>query len=111
MAGRCRPRPAARTVWRTPCSKSPGTASRCRQIENDATNGYLHAAFTLIDDGSRLITGGNDGTLIEYDSATAKIAGEFLGGHTGEINAIAVSEKAGLHGHRQRRPDASGCGT
>ena len=66
-------------------------------IENDATNGYLHAAFTLIGDGSRLITGGNDGTLIEYDSRDrASIAGEFHGGHTGEINAIAVSEKAGL---------------
>ena len=65
-------------------------------IENDATNGYLHAAFTLIGDGSRLITGGNDGTLIEYDTATGKIAGEFRGGHTGEINSIAIAEKAGL---------------
>lgn len=65
-------------------------------IENDATNGYLHAAFTLLGGGTRLITGGNDGTLIEYDSATGRQAGEFRGGHTGEINAIAVSEKAGL---------------
>ena len=67
-----------------------------QKIENDATNGYLHAAFTLVGDGSRLITGGNDGTLIEYDSATAKLSGEFSGGHTGEINAIAIAEKAGL---------------
>ena len=67
-----------------------------QMIENDASNGYLHAAFTLVGDGSRLITGGNDGTLIEYDSPTAKIAGEFLGGHTGEINSIAIAEKAGL---------------
>ena len=67
-----------------------------QKIENDASNGYLHAAFTLLGDGSRLITGGNDGTLIEYDSATAKVAGEFLGGHTGEINSIAIAEKAGL---------------
>ena len=66
------------------------------KIENDATNGYLHAAFTLLQNGSHLITGGNDGTLIEYDTASAKIAGEFKGGHTGEINAIAISEQAGL---------------
>ena len=67
-----------------------------QKIENDATNGYLHAAFTLLGDGSRLVTGGNDGTLIEYDSASAVISGEFKGGHSGEINAIAVSEKANL---------------
>jgi len=66
------------------------------KIENDATNGYLHAAFTLFDKGNRLITGGNDGTLIEYDSAMAKHLGEFTGGHSGEIHAIAVSEAAGL---------------
>lgn len=65
-------------------------------IVNDATNGYLHGAFTLLGDGSHLVTGGSDGTLIEYDSGTARQAGEFLGGHTGEIQAIAVSEKAGL---------------
>ena len=64
-----------------------------QKIENDATNGYLHAAFTLVGDGARLITGGNDGTLIEYDSATAKISGEFIGGHSGEINAIAVPKR------------------
>ena len=66
------------------------------RIENDATNGYLHAAFTLFADGTRLVTGGNDGTLIEYDTATGKISGEFRDGHTGEIHAIAVSEKRDL---------------
>ena len=71
-------------------------AKPLQTIVNDATNGYLHAAFTLVGDGSRLVTGGNDGTLIEYDSATAKLAGEFVGGHSGEINSIAISEKAGL---------------
>lgn len=70
--------------------------SQTGRIENDATNGYLHAAFTLLDGGDRLITGGNDGTLIEYATADAKLAGEFLGGHSGEINALAASETAGL---------------
>jgi uncharacterized caspase-like protein len=66
------------------------------EIENDATNGYLHGAFTLIDGGKRLITGGSDGTLVEYESASGTFAGEFSGGHTGEINAVAAEEKAGL---------------
>ncbi|QND68597.1 hypothetical protein HB777_00570 [Mesorhizobium loti] len=66
-----------------------------RSIENDATNGFVHSAYTLIDKGLGLITGGNDGTLIEYRTATAKVSGEFTG-HTGEINAMVASEKAGL---------------
>ena len=73
-----------------------GDSRPSQNIENDATNGYLHAAFTLVGDGSHLITGGNDGTLMEYDTATAKLSGEFSGGHTGEINSIAIAEKAGL---------------
>ncbi|MBX3577360.1 MAG: caspase family protein [Rhizobiaceae bacterium] len=64
---------------------------RVQSIENDATNGYLHASYTLIGNGGHLITGGNDGTLLEYNSTTGALAGEFLGGHTGEINAMAVS--------------------
>jgi len=65
-------------------------------ILRDATNGYLHSAFTLIDNGLRLISGGNDGTLIEYFSATGRQAGEFRNGHAGEINAMAVAERANL---------------
>ncbi|WP_246689152.1 caspase family protein [Mesorhizobium sp. M8A.F.Ca.ET.207.01.1.1] len=66
-----------------------------RTIENDATNGFAHSAFTLIDNGLGLITGGNDGTLLEYKSATARVSGEFTG-HTGEVNAMVASQKAGL---------------
>ncbi|TPN55172.1 MULTISPECIES: caspase family protein [unclassified Mesorhizobium] len=66
-----------------------------RSIENDATDGFVHSAFTLIDDGLGLITGGNDGTLLEYKAATARVSGEFTG-HTGEINAMVASEKGGL---------------
>ncbi len=65
-------------------------------ILRDATNGYLHSAFTLIDNGLRLISGGNDGTLIEYFSATGRQAGEFRNGHTGEVHAMAVAERANL---------------
>lgn len=66
-----------------------------RSIENDATNGFVHSAYTLIDSGLGLITGGNDGTLLEYRTATAKVSGEFIG-HTGEINAVVASAQAGL---------------
>lgn len=66
-----------------------------RSIENDGTNGYLHAAFTLVENGLGLVTGGNDGTLLEYRTATADLSGEFIG-HTGEIHAMAAAEKAGL---------------
>ncbi|MBX3567977.1 MAG: caspase family protein [Rhizobiaceae bacterium] len=65
-------------------------------IANDATNGAVHAAFTLIDQGRRLITGGNDGTLLEYDTGAAEFVGAFLGGHTNEIHAVAAAEKANL---------------
>jgi uncharacterized caspase-like protein len=65
-------------------------------IENDETNGFLHAAFTLVEQGKRLITGGSDGTLLEYDTATGEFAGEFKNGHTGEVNALAASEELGL---------------
>ena len=62
-----------------------------QSIENDATNGYLHAAFTLLPGGLDVVTGGNDGTLIQYSTATGDISGEFRDGHTGEINAIATA--------------------
>lgn len=66
-----------------------------RRIENTAENGFIHAAFTLIDDGLGLITGGADGTLLEYRTATARVSGEFIG-HTGAVDAMAAAEKAGL---------------
>lgn len=67
-----------------------------QQIENDATNGYLHGAFTLIDGGRTVITGGSDGTLVQYSTADGQFAGEFTGGHSGEINAMAALETEGL---------------
>ncbi|MGE0502671.1 MAG: caspase family protein [Rhizobiaceae bacterium] len=67
-----------------------------RTITNDATNGYLHSAFSLLAEGLRLVTGGSDGTLIEYFSSTAEQAGEYRDGHTGEVNAVAISERHNL---------------
>ncbi len=67
-----------------------------RAIANDDTNGSLHASFTLIDRGLRLITGGNDGTMLEYFTQTGRLAGEYRNGHTGEVHAMAAAEAAGL---------------
>lgn len=67
-----------------------------RRIENDATNGYLHGAYTLLSDGSHLVTGGSDGTLIAYERETGRFAGEFAGGHFGAVTAMAEAPAAHL---------------
>lgn len=66
------------------------------RIENDATTGFAHAAFSLLADGTGLVTGGTDGTLIDYALQTGRYRGEFSNGHTGEIHAIAEAAEAGL---------------
>jgi uncharacterized caspase-like protein/WD40 repeat protein len=65
-------------------------------IENDAQTGFYHAAFTLLRRGGELVTGGGDGTLIAYTLADGAFAGEFLGGHTGEVHAMAEAASARL---------------
>lgn len=66
------------------------------RIENDATNGYLHGAYTLLSDGRTLVTGGSDGTLIAYDRESGRFAGEFTGGHSGAVTAMAEGRAARL---------------
>lgn len=65
-------------------------------IDKSDEDGFLHASFTLLDGASHLITGAVDGSLTEFDAGTGKFLGEFKGGHTGEVHALAVSEKLGL---------------
>lgn len=62
---------------------------RVEAIENDATNGYLHGGFTFLGDGSTLVTGGNDGTMLAYRRDDGRLVGEFLDGHTGQITSMA----------------------
>jgi len=66
------------------------------RIENDATNGYLHGAYTLLSDESHLVTGGSDGTLIAYERESGRFAGEFPGGHSGAVTAMAEAPEAHL---------------
>lgn len=64
------------------------------RIENDAANGFLHGSYTLLSDGNQLVTGGADGTMLAYDRATGGLAGEFRGGHSGEVLAMAEAPAA-----------------
>lgn len=65
------------------------------RIINDATNGYLHSAYTLLSDGSSLVTGGSDGTLLIYDRQTGALKGE-LRGHTDAVLAMAEASEVNL---------------
>lgn len=64
------------------------------EIENDGTNGYVHAAYTLLATAPELVTGGGDGTLIAYEREDGSFAGEFFDGHTGAVDAMAEAPKA-----------------
>jgi uncharacterized caspase-like protein/WD40 repeat protein len=65
-------------------------------IENDAQTGFYHGSFTLLRRAAELVTGGGDGTLIAYALEDGAFAGEFLGGHTGEVHAMAEAGTARL---------------
>lgn len=65
------------------------------RIVKDATNGFVHSAYTLLSDGVGLVTGGSDGTLLHYDRETGALLGEFRG-HAGQILAIAEAADAGM---------------
>lgn len=67
-----------------------------KRIEKSVEDGALHSAFTLLGDGSRLVSGGNDGSLLEYESGSGRLLGEFRDGHNGEIHAVAASERLNL---------------
>ena len=65
-----------------------------KEIQNDAETGFTHSAYTLLATAPELVTGGADGTLIAYRRDDGGFAGEFLGGHTGAVAAMAEAPKA-----------------
>ncbi len=65
------------------------------KLAKDATNGQVHSAFTLVDKGARLITGGAGGMLLDYRTEDLKYLGDFVG-HDGEIHALAASPRLNL---------------
>ncbi len=70
-----------------------GTVGR---VVNDASSGFLHAAFTLLSDARNLATGGSDGTLTLYDRETGGYMTTLDDSHSGEIHAMAEAPEAGL---------------
>jgi len=70
--------------------------AQATEIVNDDGNGSVHSAFTLLAGGDELVTGGSDGTIMAYHRAGGSFAGEFLGGHTGDVLAMAEAPPAKL---------------
>ncbi len=59
-------------------------------IRRDLRSGFVHRAFSLTNDGSVVVSGGDNGTLSSYDTQTGRLLSEFEG-HTGDILAVALS--------------------
>jgi WD40 repeat protein len=66
-----------------------GEGQRLSTIERGGTDGYSHSAYTFTPDGQSLLSGGQNGELRLY-SLDGKTRGRLIG-HTGEINALAIS--------------------
>jgi WD40 repeat protein len=58
-------------------------------VESDPFDGQRHQAFTLTQDGTRIVTGGANGVILAYTTAGALI-GPYVG-HAGYIWSLAVS--------------------
>lgn len=59
-------------------------------IQRDATNGFMHSAFTFVAQGKQIVSGGAAGTLTLYDRDGRSI-GSFVG-HTDQILSVAATQ-------------------
>lgn len=59
-------------------------------ITRDSTTGYDHRSITLTPDGRTVISGGGNGVLTAYDTASGRKLRDFTG-HTGDVWAVAPS--------------------
>ncbi|MBS0587449.1 MAG: caspase family protein [Proteobacteria bacterium] len=59
-------------------------------ITRDNTTGYDHLSITLTPDGRTVISGGGNGVLTAYDTASGRELRDFTG-HTGDVWAVAPS--------------------
>jgi WD40 repeat protein len=61
-----------------------------KEITRTSFSGYDHRSITLTKNGLRVISGGANGYLASYDTASGKLIHNFIG-HTGDVWAVAVS--------------------
>lgn len=59
------------------------------KIEKDSSSGYAHLSYSFLLNGKSIVSGGNDGLLIQYD-LEGNIEGEYIG-HVGDIQSLAIS--------------------
>ena len=63
-------------------------------IQRDATNGFMHSAFTFVAQGKQIVSGGAAGTLTLYDRDGRSI-GAFVG-HTDQILSVAATQDGNI---------------
>jgi WD40 repeat protein len=63
---------------------------RRASIRRDEESGFVHRAFSLSPDGTVVVSGGDNGVLASFESATGRKLHDFEG-HTGDVLALAVS--------------------
>lgn len=59
-------------------------------LRRDQTNGFVHRAFSLSPDGTVGVSGGDNGVLTSFDTASGRQLHSFEG-HSGDILSLAVS--------------------
>ncbi len=59
-------------------------------IRRDVTSGFVHRAFSLSPDGQTVVSGGDNGALTSFSTASGYKLQELVG-HTGDVLAVAIS--------------------
>lgn len=60
------------------------------EIERDDTNGFRHRSYSLTHDGERFVSGGSNGTLALFETATGRKLRDLIG-HSGDVYDVAVA--------------------
>ncbi len=69
--------------------------NRIGGLRREPTDGYYHSAFTLVQGGTTLISGGGNGYLAQYGRDDLRLR-HVLAGHSADILAMAVAPAPGL---------------
>ncbi|MEY6432123.1 caspase family protein [Thioalkalicoccus limnaeus] len=60
------------------------------EIERDQTSGFRHRSYSLTQDGEHFISGGSNGTLAMFETATGNKLRDLVG-HSGDVYDVAVA--------------------